>query len=392
MKKYNIPLKVLVIEDNQIDQKILESMLMHPTFSMSDIVITDTFEEACTSLDSKDFDVIILDLNLPDITSTQTLVKLNKRYPNIAVVVNTGAYEEELGLETLSLGAQDFLVKGKYTAYALNKVLHYAVERKKLDNELKTAYNKLKDTQNQLIQSEKLKVVGGLASGVAHEVKNPLATILYGITYLENNLEIKDEKIKEVLGSIKRANTRASEIINGLLDFASLNELKMKKSKLEDVIDKAISLLNHECESRKININKQFDKLPDINIDTNRIEQVFLNLFLNSIYSIKDGGIISIKAKIIKKNELKNIRPQENDKPYVGNQFVEVIIEDSGCGIPEDNINKIFDPFFTTRRAQGGTGLGLAVCKNIMDVHNGEIIIENRTECGTRSILLFKTD
>ena len=137
-------------------------------------------------------------------------------------MVNTGAYQEDIGLDTLSIGAQDFLVKGKYDSYVLIKSLHYAVERKRIELELKRAYQKIKEAQFQLIQAEKLKVVGGLASGVAHEVKNPLSTLLYGVTYLSKSLSEKDSKIESVLANMKEAINRANDIVTDLLNFSSL--------------------------------------------------------------------------------------------------------------------------------------------------------------------------
>lgn len=243
-------LKVLIVEDNNVDRRILESMLKGDKKYTSLLKVSDTLEGTLKLMLEHDFDVIVLDLNLPDSEGEETLLKLNQTHPNVAIVVNTGAYEDEVGLKTLSVGAQDFLIKGKYTAYLLNKVLHYAVERKRFELEIRAAYEKLKETQSQLIHAEKMKVIGSLASGVAHEVKNPLATILYGITYLAETLDAKDEQIKSVLENIKEASARADRIVTDLLDFASLSRLRKEEQDLNEVIEKALSLVNHELQKK----------------------------------------------------------------------------------------------------------------------------------------------
>jgi DNA-binding NarL/FixJ family response regulator len=119
--KYKQSLKVLVVEDNLIDRRILESMLLEVSDSTSLLKSSDSLAGALQLMSQYTFDVVILDLNLTDSNGEETLLKLNRKYPSVAVVINTGAYEDEVGLETLSFGAQDFLVKGKYNAYILNK-------------------------------------------------------------------------------------------------------------------------------------------------------------------------------------------------------------------------------------------------------------------------------
>jgi len=390
--KYLRPLRILAIEDNQVDIRILESMLSESPNNASLFKIATSLKHALDVLKNNEFDIIILDLNLPDSQGTETLRGLSKQHPLLAIVVNTGAYEEKLGLQALGAGAQDFLVKGKYTAYILNKTLHYAVERKRLELELKETYEKLKAAQTQLIQAEKMKVVGGLASGVAHEVRNPLATILFGVTYLSEQLDTNDEKVKSVLKNIKEATAKANTIIADLLDFASLSKLNRELNDFNEVVEKSQMLVNHAIEKKAIKVVKKFEEgMPKIKIDKNRIEQVLVNLLLNAVQAMSSEGTLSLETctKTLSGNyeEMPSINRMEF-KP--GDKIVVCTIEDDGVGIKKEEFAKIFDPFFTTKRAKGGVGLGLSVCQNIIEIHDGDIMIENGTKKGVKATLVFR--
>ena len=390
--KYKQSLKVLVVEDNLVDRRILESMLLEASDSPSLLKSSDSLAGALQLMAQYTFDIVILDLNLPDSHGEETLLKLNRQYPSVAVVINTGAYEDELGLETLRFGAQDFLVKGKYNAYILNKALHYAVERKRVESELVGAYRKVKEAQEQLVQSEKMKVVGGLASGVAHEVKNPLATLLYGVTYLSKSFSEVDPKVDAVIENMKQAINKANDIVTDLLNFASLASLEKKEENLDIVIKGALRLIRHEFSRHHISVVKKIEKsLPEVMFDKNRIEQVLVNLILNAVHAMPEGGSITVSARSrILSEDLGDMPQLRRDEFRPGETIVILTVEDSGCGIPEDKIDRIFDPFFTTRRGDGGVGLGLSVSKNIMDIHDGCIFVENKRNGGARATLIFK--
>lgn len=377
-----------------IDRRILESMLLESSDSTALLKSSDSLAGALQLMSQYPFDVVILDLNLPDSHGEETLLAFNRQYPAAAVVINTGSYEDELGLETLSFGAQDFLIKGKYNAYILNKTLQYAVERKRVETELVNAYRKVKEAQAQLVQSEKMKVVGGLASGVAHEVKNPLATLLYGVTYLAQSFSEVNPNVEAVIQNMKQAVNKANDIVTDLLNFASLTSLEKKSESLEAVIKNALSLVRHEFSRYHISVSKKIEKsLPQVMVDKNRIEQVLINLILNAVHAMPDGGDITVSAYSRTISEDLEDMPQlRRDEFKPGDTVVILNVEDGGCGIPEDKIGRIFDPFFTTRRGDGGVGLGLSVSKNIMDIHEGCIFVENKQNGGVRATLIFKVE
>lgn len=385
-------MNILIIEDNPLDQRMLESMIQEEIKS-GKIQIANSLKETIQYLSKESFDVAILDLNLSDSKGENTLIKISEFKPELAIVVNTGVYEDDLGLKTLANGAQDFLIKGKYNAYWLNKVLYYAIERKRYELELKSTSIQLKETQSQLIQAEKMKVIGGLASGVAHEVRNPLSTILYGVTYINKHVKIEDKNCLLALESIKEAALQANKIISDLLDFASINKLNRQWHDLNQIIDKAVTILKHQLERFHVQIKRKSEaNISEVNVDSNRIEQCVVNLILNACYAMPKGGIITISLHQMNatKSFLKENSLDEEHFP-LQSQLIIVDIDDDGVGIPNDKITSIFDPFFTTRRAKGGVGLGLFVCRNIMEIHEGKIILQNKPDTGVRARLIFTT-
>lgn len=387
-------LKVLVIEDNAVDRKVLQSMMTEALPNPGDVEYADSLKSACAILDRILIDVVILDLNLSDSQGLETLIRLNRKYPDVAVVVNTGAYEDDLGLKTMGLGAQDFIVKGKYKAYSLNKAIYYAKERKRFELELIAAYKRLQEAQANLIEAEKMNVIGRLASGIAHEVKNPLSTILFGVAYLNEKVDAADEKIRMTLTSIKEASNRANDIITDLLDFASLARLNKRPENVNKIIEKALSLTKHQLERLAVKVTKNFDaQLPDVNVDSNRIEQVLVNLILNAAYAMPEGGALTLKtSRAVFDEAARSLHDYKGKDIPAGTSVVMIEVEDAGSGIPLEIMDKIFDPFFTTRRSKGGVGLGLSVSRNIVELHEGTMWVENRTEGGARAGIVLRAE
>lgn len=234
--------------------------------------------------------------------------------------------------------------------------------------QLKKSHEELKLTQLQLIQAAKMESVGRLAAGVAHEVKNPLAVILQGLAYLSKALgPSEDGNVTLVLDYAKGAVRRADTVIRGLLDFSVQRELEMVSEDLNAVVEQAILLVKYELERSRIRLVKQLDPyLPQMPLDKNKMEQVFVNLFVNAIHAMPEGGTLTVRTST------KALSSEE--------WAVAVEVEDTGTGIPEEILPKIFDPFFTTKPTGKGTGLGLTVTKNIIQMHGGTIDIQNRPE------------
>jgi len=238
--------------------------------------------------------------------------------------------------------------------------------------DLEKMHQDLKETQNQLLQSEKMSAVGQLSAGVAHEVKNPLAIILLSVAALESQLKDVNEESKRHLKMISNAADRANKVIVQLLNFSRYTEVTMRKESLHPILENVISLIKTSVKNKVVEFQKDFiNRDLFVNVDKILIEQAFFNLIANAIDSMEDQGKIIIRTNLI---ELIDKKRKE----------AVIVIEDSGSGIPEDVRTRIFEPFFTTKEQGKGTGLGLSMVYTILDRHNGRISFESEMGKGTK--------
>ncbi len=247
-------------------------------------------------------------------------------------------------------------------------------ERKKTMDELKNAYEDLKKTQHELIQSEKLAALGRFSAGVAHEIKNPLGIILSGAEFLEMKLSHLDEDVKTAIKKMKDSVTRANAIVQDLLKFARPSSgATPERIRPQDLIDEALSLLKFRIPLKNIKIKAEAEAEDiSVDVDRNQMLQVLLNLLMNAIDAMPKGGRISVKTYKL------------NRPPSCPDSALCIIeVKDTGEGIPEENLPKIFEPFFSTKRDKKGTGLGLFMTKMIVDNHKGSLEIESRPGAGT---------
>lgn len=276
--------------------------------------------------------------------------------------------------------------------------------------ELSESYEALRDTQSRLVQSEKMASIGQLASGVAHEINNPLSYISMNLETLkgyikdyqniishynkidtsniDNNLkslfqevkdmsndldiEFLDEDSISVIDDTIDGTNRISDIVSNLKTFARNDNDSFAEISIKDCIDSSLKIVNNKIKyNAEVVLNIPSD-LPKINGNSGKLSQVFINLFINSSQAIKDKGIISVSATLENSN-------------------IMIVFEDNGSGIEKNNLPKLFDPFFTTKGIGDGTGLGLSITHGIIQDHGGNIKVESEKNIGTKFIISLPT-
>jgi len=230
--------------------------------------------------------------------------------------------------------------------------------------ELDDAYKLLRKTQEELIIKEKLSMAGGLAAGVAHELRNSLNIIGISVQYLHDKFNHGDERrefTKAIMNKVEKLNSVTTDLIH----FARPQNPQFKKANIHKILDRALSLVKFKCIVQKVRVVRNYAaNLPSIEIDNELMEQVALNLIDNALWAMPERGKLIIGTRMCDENNL-----------------IEVNFTDTGCGISRKDLSRIFDPFFTQR--DNGTGLGLSIVHRIVETHKGSIDVESEPNIGT---------
>jgi hypothetical protein len=288
-----------------------------------------------------------------------------------------------------------------------------------IDNYLKSlelANKNLKQAQEELIRTEKLASIGRFAAGVAHEVGNPLGAILGYTSILEKN-GIDREESKDYLKRIEKEIERINRIVRELLDFARPSKFEVRDIEVNKMIENTLSLLSHQKNFK--NIGTQLELQPDLPIikgDESQLSQVLINIILNAIDAMPNGGHLKIQTEnLVVENLLgdgfqplypqrrrgdpteSNYSQLRKPDPFSalltkfpkGDRLVKIRISDTGIGIEQENLEKIFDPFFTTKEPDKGTGLGLSISLRIVESMGGKIRVESEAGKGSAFEIYF---
>jgi two-component system, NtrC family, sensor kinase len=238
-----------------------------------------------------------------------------------------------------------------------------------LGNSFNNMVAALQDSERELLHQEKLASMGQMAAGVAHEINNPLGTILLFSDMLYKELPESDSR-RDDLKMILNETNRCKTIVANLLNFAHQQEIALQDTDLHGLLNQVIAKVAVQPRYKNIEFIKQFDpKPPNIQADPAQLEQVFTNLFNNSADAMENGGKITVSTSLDTISS------------------VEIRVADTGCGIPQENMGKLFAPFFTTKPADRGTGLGLSIVHGIIRAHHGQVSIQSREGQGTIVII-----
>lgn len=521
------PIYILLVEDNPGDAGLVKEMLADTDAFQFELVHCDRLGKAEEILGTRSFDVILLDLSLPDGQGLDTVIQTRSATNKIPIVVMSGLGDVDLAIKALQEGAQDYLVKGQVDSNLLSRSVRYAIERKQAEEALRKAHDQLgmrveertaeliltneallseiaerkktemalqkseaslaeaqriahlgnwdwhiqtnklywsdeiyrifgltpkefgatydeflnfvhpgdrefvkkavqealygrpfyvdhrivlpdgavrfvheqgevtfgengepvrmlgivrditdeKEKEMQLIMSERLAALGQMASGIAHEINNPLATIAACAEGLLNRLrkgQLNLDLLENYLGIISEEVTRCKGITTSMLSFVRKVEYEKKEVDINDILDKTIELIGFQGRFKGVEVAKHYGQTMTARGNEGELKQVFLAIIVNALDAMEDMGTLTLDTRIMCPD------PQAEK-----GESVCIRISDTGTGISPELANRIFDPFFTTKGEKGGTGLGLSIVHKIIKDHNGNIAVDSGSGAGT---------
>lgn len=380
--------KILIIDDEKIILDLTSIILKNRGYTVL------TASDASTGfgiIENQKPELVLLDYMMPGIDGLTALKEIRGRFPESYVIMFTGKGSEEIAVELMKAGASDYILKPFNNQDLADRIantlkirdveirnVELLKERERLLQEIE-AWNMelearvqekteaLQQAQAENVQAEKLATLGYLSAGMAHEVRNPLNSITLFVQLIKAGMEDK-EKLEYIERILKEVD-RIDNILSKLLDASKRPRFKLKDVDVKDVIERTLELFSPQIEMNGIVVERDYRTLPPaIRADSSEIEQIFTNLFLNSIHEMPQGGTLRVGLDC-------------DDGSIV------IRVSDTGKGIPEKNLPNIFDPFFTSKSR--GSGLGLSVVLRIVRTYKGKIDVEETSETGTTFRILL---
>jgi signal transduction histidine kinase len=374
--------RILIIDDEKIILDLTSVILRSRGYEI------ETAADAMTGLElikATKPQLALLDYMMPGMDGLTTLKEIKRHFPDTYVVMFTGKGSEEIAVELMKAGASDYVLKpfnNQDLADRIERVLHIreveiknrellrerdvllseiAAWNQELEARVQEKSEALQRAQTENIQSEKLATLGYLAAGMAHEIRNPLNSIALFVQLIKSGVE-GPEKLEYIDRMLKEVD-RIDGILHKLLDASKRPKYEIEDVLIHKVIDQTLEQFQSQIELQRISVTRDYRNIPPaIRADPSEIEQIFTNLFLNSIHEMPDKGTLGVEL--------------DHDGSTV---FIRV--SDTGKGIPPQNLSNIFDPFFTTKSS--GTGMGLSVVLRIVKTYHGKIEAEKTDEHGT---------
>ncbi len=375
-------IKILNVEDSELDRMALERTVRDKGLPY-DVDHASTLARARELLAKQRYDAVLIDYRMPDGTGLELLKEIN----NIPSIFVTGSGDEIVAVKAMKGGAYDYIIKDPAAVYleflptTIEKVLgvyNLEQERKRTvetlhraytqlaryKTELEEAYNKLKESEERLVQSTKMASLGEMGAGIAHELNSPLAGILSLAEVLMKRIG-KENLNYSFLERIADAAIRSKNIISDLLTYSQPTTNEFKPLCINETIKSTLTLFVSERKTSPLEIKEELEaRLPPVLGNKGQLMEVFSNILRNARDALDSNGTITIRTK--------PIREEKGD-------FVVAEITDMGPGIPDEIRDRLFDPFFTTKEKGGGLniGLGLSICRSIVKAHGGRIEVES---------------
>lgn len=372
--------KILLIEDNLAEARLLQEVLKGSTFKHFSWVHVKRLREALKQLNQEYFDVILLDLSLPDSQGLESLTPLINQAPSLPIVVLTNTNDDELAIEAVRQGAQDYLVKRQLSKELLVRSLSYAIERKQALEELKVVNETLEiqvqEQTAELVKAKKLnQLKSEFVSMLSHDFRNPLNTILLSTGLLQNStFKLTKEKKLTHFRLIRSAIDNMTQLLDEvlLIGKADSGSLKFQPTllALEPFCRQLLEELQLTTSQTHQLVFTSQGELGEALWDESLLRHILGNLLDNAIKYSPEGGTVCLEL-------------------IVQEQTVILQIQDQGIGIPPEYQQRIFEPFIRADNVYtiSGTGLGLAMVNRCVELHRGQISVESEVGIGTTFIV-----
>ncbi len=374
-------LKVLVIDDNPADRELYKQYLIDEFKQGYEFLDVGLGEEAIKVCSKDNFDCILLDYNLPDLNGVEFLSLLDKEIKaRTPVIMLTGEGNETIAADALRSGATDYLPKRVVSTESLKRTIGNAVEKFHLRKAIESQTHRLEEKNREL--TRKHDEIQRFYQTVSHELKTPLTSIKEFACILQEGIsgDINDEQ-KEYLQIIKDSCMQMANGVNDLLDITRLEtgklRVELEPNDVGSVIDKVIAAMKVIAKYKSIEITAHIEEsLPDVYMDPNRVEQILTNLINNAIKFTDHHGRVYITAEV------------DSDK----SEYVKISVFDNGCGISPKDLENIFDRLYQVNPEQnsndtctslGGLGLGLNICRELVNLHDGKIMVKSLVNKGS---------
>lgn len=406
--------RILIVDDEHSIRELFDACLSARYYC----VTATSVKEALAHLAREHFAIVVTDVYMPGLSGVELLREVVARYPDTAVIMVSGVDRTQRVLDTLRLGAFDYLIKPcdlDVLEHSVERALErrallcsarrYKQDLEKQNAELARRKAELERLQAQIVHNEKMASLGQLAAGVAHELNNPAGFIygnmgilsdyadglkrlmaLYDGMQLPPAMSAQIEALKEeiayqesladlnsIIDDCREGAERICDVVQNLRTFSRLDEADYKKVDLHEGLESTIRLLSRYYTSGSVTLNRDYGQLPPVDCFAGQLNQVWMNLLVNAAQAVGSGGEVTITTRLVYETVL-------------------VTIRDNGCGIAPEYTDKIFDPFFTTKPVGEGTGLGLSITHSVIERHGGFIKVESRVNQGTTFTVSLPVD
>lgn len=366
--------KILVVEDDPALGKLIVRRLGRTGFTAT-AVTSGSQALAVWQPDT----VMLVDQKLPDMTGRQLIDQLREKGHTPAFIVMTGQGDERLAVEMMKLGADDYLVKTIDFIDVLPQAFTRLFVRVETERRLAQAEADRNRLEAQLRQEQRLSAIGTLASGVAHEINNPLNVIINYAQLILDRLPPREHQLLEFCQEILDEGQRITNIVRNLLSFSRVEQSSHRPESPKQLVEGVLSLVGKLLEKDEVTLNLEVEpELPMISCSAPQIQQVILNLIVNGRDALNERypGYHPQKSLAVHLSRT----PGDPD-------CIRFSVSDHGNGVPESIRDKLFHPFFTTKDPDKGTGLGLSICQTIAHEHAGRLSFESVPGEGTSFFL-----